>query len=581
MYAPHAPRSAAWITYAIFFVICIIIARLSYLQIYLNHLLHAQSERNYLRTEYIKPQRGNIRDINGKLLATNQPTIHVQWYGTGQYRLTQEQRNTLEELSAILDIPLHTESEKHSDICRAERWGKTCTLAREISFEQLSKIKEQFPLNQNISLCFDFKRYYPYKKYACHLLGYLGSLDVQLVGKMGLEKLFHDRLEGEYGQIIKTINSTGKSLAQKELKKALSGIDIQTTIDIDIQSIAETVFPHDRSGTFIIMDPANGYINALVSRPNFDPSIFLNPISADEWNALQEERPFINRAFNAEYPPGSIFKLISTAAALEEGLIEPDTTWNCKGYVWCGKRKFWCNRRFGHNEISTLESLAQSCNTMFYQVGKKLDIDTIADYAQRFGLSKKTGIMLREKTGFIPTRSWKRTMKGEPWWLGETLSVMIGQSYLLATPIQIARMIGSIFTGTLVTPHILAQEPINTMPLELKESTRAFLKKSMKKVVTKGTGRRLKQLSDITIYAKTSTAQTSSLEKRKLGEKHLEHGWFVGYFMYKGQSPRVIVVLAEHAGSARVPTSIAKDFFVEYKKHIDRIYPTPQINAFA
>lgn len=216
---------------------------------------------------------------------------------------------------------------------------------------------------------------------------------------------------------------------------------------------------------------------------------------------------------------------------------------------------------------------------MFYQVGKHLDIDTLADYAHRFGLGEKTNIMFNEQRGLIPNRAWKMHTKGERWWLGETLSVMIGQSYLQATPIQIARMIASIFTGKLVTPHILMHNEVTTQPLAIKDSTRAFLKKSMKKVVTKGTGKRLKALDDITIYAKTSTAQTSALEKRKLGEQYLEHGWFAGYFQYKDQVPLVAVTLVEHAGSARVATNIIKDFLSTYKKHVDMMKPKQYISA--
>lgn len=579
MHAQYVYRPAYWLMYIIIFITLLITLRLGYLQIHLNHFLYTQSKKNYLRTQYIKPPRGNILDINGKLLATNNPIMHLQWHGTGNYQCTKEQLSVLEQLEKILNQSILNNKNIISTLYHAERFSKICTIAKEINFDELSKIKELFPNHPNIGVQFDFKRHYPYKQYACHLLGYLGSLDMQLVGKMGLEKLFHDTLEGEYGQMLNTINSTGKCLAQKEIKQALHGKNIQTTLDIDLQSLVEQVFPSDRIGTFIVMNPKNGYIDALVSRPNFDPTIFLKPITPQEWLFLQEQRPFINRAFNAQYPPGSIFKLISTAAALEEELIEPDSMWNCKGYVWCGKRKFWCNRRFGHNEISTLESLAQSCNTMFYQVGKKIDIDVLADYAHRFGLGEKTNILFHEKEGFIPTRIWKKEHKGERWWPGETLSVMIGQSYILATPIQIARMIGAIFTGYLVAPHILVDEPIQITPLKIKESTRSFLKKSMKKVVSKGTGKRLKPLKDITIYAKTSTAQTSALEKRSLGEQYLEHGWFVGYFSYKGQEPRVIIVLVEHAGSARVSTTIAKDFFIQYKKHIDTKYPIPNINS--
>jgi len=547
--------------------------RLIYLQIYLSRTLQLQSENNYLRTEYVKPPRGSILDIHGKLLATNQPITHLQWHGMGNYNLTHDQKHTICQLESILGYPLLDNPQYYPSIRHAERFGKTCFLAKELSFDQLSKIKEQFPAHPNIALSCDFKRYYPYKEYACHIIGYLGSLDVQLVGKMGLEKLLHSSLEGTYGKIINTINSTGKSIAKKELKKALHGDNIRTTIDINLQTIAERVFPQEMVGTFIIMNPKDGAINALVSRPSFDPTLFLKPISTEQWDALQEQRPFINRAFNAQYPPGSIFKLISVTAALEQGLIEPDTQWNCKGYIWCGNRKFWCNKKYGHNEISTLESLAQSCNSLFYETGKKLDIDTIANYAYRFGLGQQTDTLFHEKTGFIPTKTWKQSVKGEPWWLGETLSVMIGQSYVLATPIQVTRMIASIFTGHLTTPHILTSKTTTQIPLNIKESTRAFLKKSMKKVVTQGTGRRLKELKDFTIYAKTSTAQTSSLEKRNLGNQYKEHGWFTGYFSYGTGDPLIITILVEHAGSARIPTTIAKEFLIAYKKHFDTTQP--------
>jgi penicillin-binding protein 2 len=173
--------------------------------------------------------------------------------------------------------------------------------------------------------------------------------------------------------------------------------------------------------------------------------------------------------------------------------------------------------------------------------------------------------------GLIPNREWKFDHKGEPWWPGETLSVAIGQSFLLATPIQIACMIASIFTGYLVAPRLLVNEPVVTTPLTIKPETIAFLKKSMKSVVKSGTGRIVRKVKDIIIYAKTSTAQTSDFSKRKLDEKYLEHGWFVGHFQYKNYDPLVIVILVERVGTAQVATTIAKNFLIEYKKYMDLI----------
>ena len=223
-----------------------------------------------------------------------------------------------------------------------------------------------------------------------------------------------------------------------KLEKALIGNDLHTTIDIELQHLCEKVFPESRTGTFILLNPADGAIVALVSRLHFDPNIFLDPISYETWQGLQEKNPFLNRAFDASYPAGSTFKLVTISAALETGIIAEDELWNCKGYTLFGNRKYWCARRSGHGEISIKKAVAESCNTLFFEIGKKIDIDVLANYAHKFGLGKKTNVVFSEKVGLVPNREWKFDYKGECWWPGETLSVTIGQSFLLTTPIQIA-----------------------------------------------------------------------------------------------------------------------------------------------
>jgi penicillin-binding protein 2 len=321
-----------------------------------------------------------------------------------------------------------------------------------------------------------------------------------------------------------------------------------------------------------LLNPRDGSLISLVSRPNFDPNIFLDPISPVAWQSLQQSNPFLNRALDASYPSGSIFKLITISAALENNIIDADSLWNCKGYTLFGKRKYWCARRSGHGEVSMTQAVAESCNTLFFEIGKKIDIDLLAEYAHKFGLGQKTNSILPEKSGLVPNREWKMDCKGERWWPGETLSVAIGQSFLLVTPMQIARMIGAIFTGYLVSSRLLIDEPVITFPLDIQPETINFLKKSMKMVVRQGTGRSVRKIKDIKIYAKTSTAQTSDYAKRKLDEKYLEHGWFVCYFQYKDHEPLVMVIVVERVGAAQVVTTIAKDFFVEYKKYMDALY---------
>ena len=546
----------------------LILLRLVYLQIYCGEYFELRSQKNFIRYTSVLSARGNIRDIRGNLLATNRPVTTIYWQGTGRNGLSDGQLHLLQAIENMTDRTL-TSGDIFNNIVLQEKRGKKTVLIKDIDFTVLSKLVEAFPNHENIIIDTDFKRLYPYNACCSHLIGYLGNIGALANGQFGLEKLFDDDLSGKNGSVRNVVNSVGQCISKIELEKALVGNDIHTTIDIDLQLLCEKVFPGNRSGTFILLNPADGAVVSLVSRPHFDPNIFLDPISDRTWKNLQDNNPFLNRAFDASYPSGSIFKLVTTSAALETGIINQDSVWNCKGYTLFGKRKYWCARRSGHGEISVEKAVAESCNTLFFEIGKKIDIDVLADYAYRFGLGKKTNIIFPEKMGLIPSREWKFNYKGERWWPGETLSVTIGQSFLLTTPIQIACMIASIFTGYLVSPRLLVNEPVVTQPLDIKPETINFLKKSMKAVVKRGTGKSLRQVKDMKVYAKTSTAQTSDFSKRKLDEKYLEHGWFVGHFQYKEYDPLVVVILAERVGAAQVATTIAKNFLLEYKKYMD------------
>src|ERR1700733_2632776 len=549
----------------------LLLARLIHLQIVLQQSFYTKSQKNFLRVETTTPLRGNITDRYGNLLATNRPTTNIVWHGTGNAKLSTQQLNTLHTLSIIIGKPLLQNTQLLDQLKYAERCYQKFLIATDIPFDQLGKIAEQLTDNKNINIATHFKRYYPYKSFASHLLGYLSKIDVDIYGKMGLEKIFEDMLKGHKGQKLKTINSFGRNLSEVEIKKPSCGQHIQTTLDIELQKIVEKIFPEDLVGTFIILDPEDGSLLAHLSRRNFYPTLFLDPLQENDWLTLQEKQPFLNRAFNACYPPGSIFKLVTVSAMLENNIIRQDSCWNCQGYSEFGNRQYWCNNRSGHGLLTTEQSLAHSCNILFYETAKKVSIDLFTDYAYRFGLGQKTNIIFAEKEGLIPSTTWKKRVKKEKWWPGETLSVAIGQSYLLVTPIQIARMISAIFSGFLVTPRILLSEPICKEPLTVSLETRKFLQQSMQQVVYQGTGRGVKSVvKDIKIYAKTSTAQMSSLDKRDMGEEYLEHGWFVCYFSYKDLRPLTLVILVEHAGTSRIPAEIARNFFKDYKKMADQ-----------
>jgi len=538
-----------------------IVIRLFQLQITYSLEFFRKSQNNFMRFENILSPRGAILDIHGIPLATNRPIITVYWQGTGNKTLSNEQTSVISLLEAILEKPLEPLLQS---LQSAEKRSRKIALTSDLSFDQLSRLLEQFPDHPNIAIETHFKRFYPYATLACHILGYITNLQQESTGKMGLEKKYEELLKGIPGKHVKTVNSTGNFIATKEVHRACAGKDLQTTIDLELQQIVEEVFPQDCRGSCIIMNPVDGDIYALLSRPVFDPNIFLSPLSEDTWQELQVTKPFLNRACVASYPPASLFKLVSLAAALENGLATEDSTWYCPGYSTFGGRRYHCNNHKGHGTVNTEQALAKSCNIPFYELGKRMKIDMLADYAHRFGLGEKTNITLPEDTGFVPTATWKRHAYKEPWWPGETLSAMIGQGFLLATPIQTVCMVAAICEGSLVTPRILIDEPIQRKPLNIHTSTRKFIKRSMKRVVKDGTGQRLNRLRNMRMYAKTGTAQVSSLDLRAKNNKYLEHAWFVSHFRYKDNQPLVIAVFVENVGLSVFATTIAKNFIVKY-----------------
>ena len=525
-------------------------------------------ERNFLRTEFISPTRGNLLDCNGILLAANRPVYDLFWRGSGVRRFSEHQKNTLKKVESILDIEFEQNS-KIQKIKYAEKISKRVLLKSDISFEQLCCISEQCADSSNLLITNRFKRSYPYHNLAGHILGYLSKQEEKYstIGLYGLEKMFQEELKGEVGHVLNIINSKGRKLSQLEFKDAKSGNDINLTLDLQLQSIAEKLFEKDQSGAFILMDPQDGAIKVFLSYPNFDPNAFLKPISQQDWNnKLSYNNPLLNRVTNAIYPPASIFKLITFAAGLEEKIITPDEEFKCVGFTKFGGRKYHCIRHWGHGQLDSKTALAHSCNIPCFDIAQKIKINQLADYAFRFGLGFKTGFLLPEHSGLVPTFEWKVATKNEPWWPGETLSVSIGQSYTLVTPLQIVRMISGICTGYLVRPRILQQEEIDFQELQISQETLGFLQNAMREVVIQGSAKALNKIKDFQIYAKTGTAQTISLEKERVSKEQLEHAWLASYFNYKEEAPLIMVVLVENVGSSVPARNIAGKFLVEYKK---------------
>ncbi|QQR49106.1 penicillin-binding protein 2 [bacterium] len=571
----HARRARLWqLVYGFLFFCLILLLRLFYLQVDQWLLLNKLGERNFLKTETILPIRGNFYDCNHTLLAANKPIFDLYWQGLGG-SFSQYQEEIVKQVLQVVGDADSQLAGLLEGLKKAERYARSFLLKQNVNFGQLCKVSEQCSQVPNLVIKSRFERYYPHKNFASHIVGYLSR--VENVGCDGLEKLFDQDLGGQLGYEMSVINSTGRILRQRERRDAQAGQDLTLTLDYAVQRLAESAFESDQTGALIVMDPETGAIRALASYPNFDPNHFVQPISESLWKEkFTVHSPLLNRATAALYPPASTFKLVTVTAGLEEGVLTTESEFNCQGFIRFGGRKFLCQRRWGHGTMVLQDALAHSCNILCFEAAKHLPIDTVADYACRFGLGYKTDFLLPEKSGLVPTSHWKRVMKGEGWWPGDTLSVSIGQSYLLVTPLQIARMYGAVCTGFLVKPRILESEEIQREELNVSAPVLDFLRQSMYSAVQKGTVWRLRHFKNFKIFAKTGTAQTCSLNKEKTQREHFEHAWLTGFFEYKEEKPLVLIVLLEYAGGSRPAILIAHRFLDSYQRFRETgIMPTP------
>jgi len=526
---------------------------LFYIQVISNEYFLSLGNKNFLRYGYIEPTRGNILDVNGKFLARNKVISLIYWHGTGNRFLNNYQKNVI---SYFID-KYNLNKDLLSKIEVAERKSKKILIVKDINLNDLSNIAELFADCKNISIKQGYLRFYPYKSIVSHALGYISPNN----NMSGIERVCNLKLQGNKGEYLKIVNAFEHDVKFQGFKSCIDGENIQTTINVDIQKIVIESFPVGHQGAVIILDPINGSIEALSSFPNFDPNIFLNRIPLDLWQRLSINSTFLNRCCFACYPPASIFKIVTLAAALNENIINFDSKWECNGYLKFAGRRYHCAKRSGHGEIDLNEAFAYSCNIPFFDIGKRLNIDILAKYANMLGLGIKTNIFLSEKSGLIPNTKWKKEKLGQNWWQGETLSAAIGQSFTLVTPLQIACMISAIFTGYIVKPRLLVNEDILKKDVDIDNKNLEFIQSCMKVAIERGTARILNKLKDFEIFGKTGTAQISNLDRSKKNSKFLEHAWFVAYFKYKDFSPRTLVILVENAGFSRVATKVAYRFF--------------------
>lgn len=584
---------------AFFFVITV---RLYNLQV-IHHQYYAERAHSN-RTRFIRDraQRGRMIDRHGIQLAATKPSFSL--FITPEDFPSDQRDQVYLRLSRILGIPAGRIRDRFFETKTAR--FRPRKIIGNLTREQVVRVETNRYHLPGVTIDAENVRAYPFGTAMCHVLGYVGEISQaeletesfadyrpgDIIGKTGVEKTYESILNGRDGYRWVEVDATGRlgyTLQYPPPVQAVSGMEMQLTLDLELQiSCEEYLAPF--KGSIIVMNPGNGDILALVSRPGFDPNWFVSGISPHRWKTIIDnpDDPLLNRALQLEAPPGSIFKIITAVAALKTPGFHEYTTFYCNGFFNFSNHVFRCWNKRGHGSVDLERAIEGSCNVFFYQAGLQAGIDRISETAGAFGLGQLSGIPLpNEKPGFIPDREWKKEMFNDEWWPGETVSVSIGQGGVITTPIQLASMMAMIANrGILYQPRLVSGYGTDSSHsekiLDRVEKSRITnfqnwdpVINGLSRVITGGggTARRLR-MREMTIAGKTGTAQVISAQAlKRLGytseaetdSRFWDHNWFAGFGPVEAPEV-VVVVLLENGGKvgAQKKFEIAKKVFLRW-----------------
>ena len=566
--------------------------RLWNLQIIQGAKFRTLSEDNRIAYRLVQSPRGMVLDSRGELLADNRASFNIYLIRENVKKLKQ----TIRLLAEITEQPF----EELYKRTRNANPFRPFLIKADISRKTMAFLEENKPDYPGVFVQVTPLRQYPSQEQASHVLGYMGEVSNRqlqrlkkqdyrqgdLLGQYGVEQTQEKFLRGQSGFKQVEVDAYGRELHVVRPFVEKPGNNVYLTIDMKLQKKAEELF-EAHEGSIVILDPSDGAILAMVSKPSFDPNIFAGGIDAEDWKSLMQDplKPLENRAIRGQYPPGSIFKIVMGFAILNEKIARADEKILCRGSFPFGKRIFQDWKKGGHGPIGFVQSMAQSCDVYYYTNGHKLGIKRIAHYARMFGLGSPTGFGAAEKGGLVPSDAWKRRRFKERWYQGETISVSIGQGFNLVTPMQAANLIATVANGGYLWKPYLVKKVLNPGGKTLFESKPQLIRKipisrkifrkvreGLKEVVhgKKGTAKKAR-LKGIFVAGKTGTAQTVDLKhtgrKKKPEEllrKFRDHSWFVAFAPY--ENPTIaIAILGENAGR---PGS----FFAPYAKELISFY---------
>ncbi len=577
-------------------VVGALVLRMRYLQVDQAAQYRMLAEENRINIRLIAPNRGELFDRNGIILAHNSPSYRII--------IVREDAGDVEQVIERLSqlVPLDPEDVERA-LAEMHRSAPflPVTLTDKVSWEDISRVAVNAPALPGVTPEVGLTRVYPRGADFAHVIGYVGPVSEydlskiedpdQLlriprfqIGKVGLESKREEILRGKAGAKRVEVNATGRVMRELSRRDGRQGADLQLSIDADLQAYVQARLG-DESASAVVIDCETGDLRAIASSPSFDPNLFVNGISVADYRGLTENpyRPLADKSVQGTYPPASTFKMVVAMAAMEEGLIDPEDTVYCRGFLEVSGRRFHCWKRAGHGSVNLKDSIKQSCDVYYYDTAMKIGIDKISAMAKKFGIGVSHDLpMSAVARGLAPNKAWKEINYGQDWLIGDTVNAGIGQGYVLASPLQLAVMSARLATGRSVTPRLIRtidgiEQPSGAgEKMDVNENNLRRVRDAMFAVSNdrRGTGYRSRIIDDtMRMAGKTGTAQVRSITmaERKSGLlsqaemewKQRDHALFVSFAPYDNPKFAVSVVVEHGGGGSKAAAPVARDILLQ------------------
>jgi penicillin-binding protein 2 len=591
-------------TASIVVLVCFVLlfSRLVYLQIARHADLNEQAENNRTSIVPVVPNRGLILDRNGIVLATNYSAYTLEIMPS---KLSDGLDKTIEDLSQVIEIQPR-DKRRFKKLMEESKSFESLPIRTRLTDEEVAKFAAQSWRFPGVDIKARLFRSYPFGELASHVIGYIGRVNqaekaviedwseeqqanyrgTEYIGKLGIEQSYEQQLHGITGVEQVETSAAGRAMRKLASNPATPGNTVMMSIDIKLQKLVEDLYG-ERRGALVAMDPKTGEVLAFVSKPTFDPNLFVDGIDSENWQALNEseDKPLLNRALRGTYAPGSTYKPYMALAALETGKRTPQQTIFDPGYFNFGGHRFRDDKEGGHGSVDMYKSIVQSCDTYYYMLANDLGVDTIHEHMQRLGFGDLTGIdILGESRGLLPSTDWKRhayrKAEQQKWYAGETISLGIGQGYNNFTVLQMAQALSTLVnSGVRMKPH-LVRETVDIMThqahpvagevaarLTAKPENIAVIRNAMVGVNIEGTGATAFRGAGYTSGGKTGTAQVVTIAQgakynaSQVEERHRDHALFIAFA--PADEPKIaLAMIVENGGfGAQAAAPIARRAF--------------------